>query len=149
MGGTLRGERIESDADTDHDGFTNAHESIAGTNPLDPTSRPLLNLTPGLPGQVNLIVPSEPGKRYGIWGGPDLNQAGWVLLDTVTGDGTTLTEAMEMNSQSRRFFRIQSYDHDTDGDTLMDWEELRMGFDPNSTRTGRNDETDQQRVNAQ
>ncbi|MDB6074040.1 MAG: hypothetical protein JWO89_1680, partial [Verrucomicrobiaceae bacterium] len=33
-------------ADTDHDGFTNAMESIGGTNPLDPLSYPRTELSP-------------------------------------------------------------------------------------------------------
>lgn len=126
-------------ADTDRDGFSNTIESIAGTNPLDPTSYPKTELAPGASGEVNLIWPSEAGKSYAIYGSPDLNPANFTLLGTVMGDGASILESLATNGQSRWFFKLDALDVDSDGDGLTNWEEIKIGFNPFLNRTDRND----------
>jgi hypothetical protein len=92
-------------ADADHDGFSNALESVAGTNPLDASSFPAVGMSGGIAGEVNLQWPSERGKSYAIYGSPDLNPANFTLLGTLMGDGTSITEALATNGQTRWFFR--------------------------------------------
>ncbi|MEQ1752198.1 MAG: thrombospondin type 3 repeat-containing protein, partial [Prosthecobacter sp.] len=117
-------------ADTDHDGFTNAMESIAGTNPLDSNSYPKLGMAAGLPGQVDLMWPSEIGKSYGIYGSPDLNAANFTLLGSVMGDGAAMIESLTTGNNARYFFKLEPIDVDSDGDGLTDWEENKIGFNP-------------------
>ncbi len=123
--------------DADHDGFSNALESVAGTNPLDPTSYPKTELAPGLAGEVNVIWPSEAGKSYGIYGSPDLNPANFTLLGTVMGDGASILESLATNGQSRWFFKLDALDVDSDTDGLTNWEEIKFGFDPYNSQSNR------------
>ena len=123
--------------DADHDGFSNALESVAGTNPLDPTSYPITELAPGVAGEVNMIWPSEAGKSYGIYGSPDLNPANFTLLGTVMGDGASMLESMVTNGQSRWFFKLDALDVDSDADGLTNWEEIKFGFDPYNSQSNR------------
>lgn len=133
-------------ADTDHDGFTNAEESIAGTNPLDPLSFPKMGLSPGITGQVNLQWLSEPGKSYGIYGSPDLNPSNFTLISTIKGDGSSIVQPMTTTGHPRYFFKMQPLDLDSDGDGLTDWEETQIGFNPLLNHTNRNDTADLARV---
>ncbi len=133
-------------ADTDRDGFTNATENAAGTNPLDSTSRPLMEMLPGSAGNVNASWPSEPGKLYGLYGSQALAPGSWTLLGTTSGDGTTMLEDVATNGADQWFFKLQSQDQDSDGDLLSDWEEYRIGFNPFSQHSDRNDTIDLTRV---
>jgi uncharacterized protein (DUF1800 family) len=130
---------LPSSGDADSDGFTNALESIAGTNPLDPQSYPKTQLVPSLAGEVQMQWSSEAGKIYGIYGSPDLNQANFTLLGTVMGDGTSILESLTTNGQSRWFFKLDALDVDSDGDGLTNWEEIKIDFNPFLNRTDRND----------
>lgn len=128
--------------DADHDGWSNAQESIAGTNPLDAGSHPMSAIMPGSAGQVHLAWPSEAGKSYGIYGSPDLNPANFTLLGTVMGDGTSMLEPFDTNGQSRWFFKLSTIDVDSDQDGLSDWEEIKIGFNPALNHSDRNDTDD-------
>jgi len=125
--------------DADGDSFSNAIESIAGTNPLDPLSFPRTELGSLTAGEIQMIWPSEPGKSYGIYGSPDLNPANFTLLGTVMGDGSALIESLTTNGQSRWFFKLDALDVDSDNDGLTNWEEIKIGFNPFLDRTDRND----------
>lgn len=133
-------------ADTDHDSFSNAIESAAGTDPLDATSFPQLDTSAGPAGAVNLHWFAEPGKNYGIYGSPDLNPANFTLIGSITGDGTNWMEAMSTGGQARWFFRLQASDLDSDTDGLTDWEEYQIGFNPFLDHSDRNDTADLARV---
>ncbi|MFN0077739.1 MAG: DUF1800 family protein [Prosthecobacter sp.] len=132
--------------DTDRDGFSNTLESIAGTNPLDALSFPKTEIIPGAPGEVQMRWPSQAGKRYGIHGSPDLNPANFTLLGTVTGDGAPMLEPLATNGQGRWFFKLAVADANSDLDTLSDWEELALGFNPLLTHSDRHDTDDLTRV---
>lgn len=137
-----------ANGDADGDGFSNALEAAAGTNPFDATSRPWMSLSPGVVGQVHAGWPSEPGKLYTIEGSPDLSPGSWQPLATIMGDGNALLQPLGTGGQSRWFFRLRSQDVDTDADGLTDWEEIRMGMDPKNPHTDRNDTADFARVTA-
>lgn len=133
-------------ADSDHDGFSNAAESTAGTNPFNPASRPLIELLFGGGGQVDACWPSEPGKVYDIEGSQTLAPGSWLSLAEVYGDGSMLQQPLSTGGQPRWFFRLNADDTDSDGDQLTDWEEYRLGFDPKNNHSDRNSTVDQQRV---
>jgi uncharacterized protein (DUF1800 family) len=125
--------------DADGDGFSNALESIAGTNPLDASSFPKSALLAGAPGEVLMNWPSEAGKSYGIYGSPDLNPANFTLLGTLMGDGSLVLQSLATNGQQRWFFKLDALDMDSDGDGLTNWEEIKIGYNPFLNRTDRND----------
>jgi len=134
--------------DADHDGWTNAQESAAGTSPLDSHSFPTSALAAGVSGQVHFGWSSAAGKSYSIYGSPDLNPANYTLLATVRGDGTSILTPLNINGQSRWFFKLGISDVDSDLDGLTDWEEHLIGFNPDLNHSDRNDTDDLNRVKA-
>ncbi|MGV3664405.1 MAG: DUF1800 family protein [Prosthecobacter sp.] len=127
--------------DNDRDGFSNAAESVAGTNPQDPKSFPRSTLVSGA-GGMHLSWPSAPGKRYRIHGSADLNPVNFTPLRTVMGDGAEMSESLAPNGQPRWFFKLSAEDVDSDLDGLTDWEETALGFSPSLNHTERNDTAD-------
>lgn len=131
--------------DTDGDGFSNAAESIAGTNPRDPHSFPRSVLIPGV-AEMQLVWPSAAGKRYRIYSSPDLNPASFTLQSTLMGDGSSMGQTFGTNSLSSGFFKVSAEDVDSDLDGLTDWEEITLGFNPYLNHTERDNATDLSRV---
>ena len=131
--------------DMDADGWTNASESTAGTNPLDAASHPemAIRFQAGLP---LLEWRSLPGKRYTLLSGDDLTSLA-PMGDVISGNGTEM-ELQLPSAIGREFFRMKIDDADTDGDGVNDWEELVLGFDPETNRTDHYAQTDSQRVTA-
>ena len=132
---------LQATADADKDGWTNAMESTAGTDPFDLLSHPEAGITGD-----QLKWPSLAGKRYAIQSSGNL--ASWTAVQTnIAGSGATLSWPLAP-SGGREFFKIVASDTDTDSDGVSDWEELTVGFDPATDRTGRFSQTDSQRVTA-
>ena len=131
--------------DTDKDGFTNLQESVAGTNPLDATSAPKLQIAiAGL--DVTVDWSSILGKRYTLSFNDTFDPATWQTAAIFNGTGAGLA-MLFANSAGQQFFRLQVQDLDTDTDGLTDAEEFTLGFNPNSSHTERYDQADFQRVN--
>ena len=59
--------------DADGDGFDNATEAIAGTDPFDPRSLPAVAVDSISAAEVALAAPAQPGKRYEILTSPDVS----------------------------------------------------------------------------
>lgn len=135
--------------DSDKDGYSNALEKVAGTNPLDPNSYPKLDIAPGgANGEVHLFWPSEMGKNYVLHSAPDLSPASFAPVQTFSGNGLVQGQEMAINGNSRWFFKLQPVDKDSDNDGLTDWEEAKIGFNPLLKNTDRNDTEDMPRVQA-
>ncbi|MEI6533857.1 MAG: thrombospondin type 3 repeat-containing protein [Verrucomicrobiaceae bacterium] len=137
---------VSANVDSDGDGFSNAFEEAAGTNPFDPKSRPQITLSLGGAGLFNLQWSSEPGKLYTIEGSPTLAAGSWQSMGTFMGDGNAALRSFSSGGQANWFFRLKTNDVDSDGDGLTDWEESRLGFDPHNSHTDRNDTADLARV---
>lgn len=129
--------------DFDSDGWSNAAESSAGTNPKSASSHP------GMEMALIATVPTFSwqgvrGKHYVLLASDDLTSF------TPTGD-TAAGAGAEMHFQlpaadGRKFFRMQITDVDSDGDAVNDWEEFLFGFDPARDHTDRYAQTDSERV---
>ena len=130
---------LVSSADNDSDGWSNFTEAVAGTNPLNPDSRPALTMTGGGSGEVSLNWLSQPGKNYAILGSESFS--GFTPLRSVAGIGGAQDEIVATSGYERYFFKLQASDVDSDLDGLNDWEEYTLGFDPFLNRTDRNDST--------
>lgn len=128
---------LSATGDADKDGFTNAMESAAGTNPFDPNSRPFFDLLPGAAGYVTGNWPTQPGTAYDIQTSPDLSPASWVTIGTVVGDGSDILQSLTTGGQGRYFFRLKARATDSDGDGLSDWEELKLGLLPGNSQSQR------------
>lgn len=126
---------VSAGADADRDGFTNLEESAAGTNPLDPHSRPVMNMQSGA-GQVQIRWINPGDKQYTVLTSPTLGTgAVWTSAGVFTGGAGQMTAAFSAGSTPGGFFRVQIDDLDTDGDGLFDWDERRLGLDPTRRNT--------------
>ena len=134
---------LPATGDLDADGWSNAAENSAGTNPKSATSHPGLDMA---------LVARMPtfrwvgimGKHYALLSSSNLTSF------TPTGDVAAGTGG-EMNFQlppadGQKFFRMAINDRDSDGDGVNDWEEFSLNFDPSRTHTDRDSQTDSQRV---
>lgn len=131
--------------DFDADGWSNAAESSAGTDPKSAVSHPGSNLR-FIGGNPVLNWQSVQGKRYALLASDGLT--GFAPSgDVATGTGGELAFQLPP-PDGRGFFRIRILDQDTDGDGVNDWEEGSLGFDPAQSRTDRYSQTDSQRVTA-
>ncbi len=135
---------LNPSVDTDHDGFTNLQESIAGTNPLDANSAPTLQITTiGI--NASTTWSSLLGKQYTLSTNSVIDPAGWQPVITLSGTGAGMSALFPL-SQIQQFFRLNVQDLDTDSDRLTDAEEFAIGFNPTTSHTDRYDQTDIQRV---
>lgn len=135
--------------DNDGDGYTNAEEAEAGTNPLQSTSRPSLVLA-SLPGDlVSVGWEGFAGKSYELWVRQDLDAGNWLLATEITGADEAISWAVPVAALDHSFFRLGVSDPDTDSDTLTDWEERLLGYNPDNNQTFRLwNTTDSQQVAA-
>ena len=139
---------LDPNADTDGDGWTNAQESAAGTNPFDPNSHPGLTIAPWSGAQLQLGFARIPGKRYRIESKTDLSLPSWTPEWTEVAPNTSAAAYLFGMSAGRKFWRLAVDDVDTDGDGLTDAEEWWLGFDPKTDHTERNELSDLARVTA-
>jgi len=147
-GGNLFPPGFDLQADSDGDGWTNAEEEAAGTDPFDPNSpggllRPDITHIPeswadlngdGIeehtPEAIIISWPTIAGKQYTLLYSPDL--ADWLPVpgETLVGSGTVLDYHITLTGDARIFWRVAVTDIDSDGDGLTDAEEFILGTDP-------------------
>jgi len=137
---------LTAGADNDGDGWTNAKESAAGTNPFDAASHPGLSIATWTPSQVQLGHPRIAGKRYRIESKTSLSLATWTTDFNEVASAANPVVYLFEKSPGAKFWRLRIDDADSDGDGLLDAEERWLGFDPATTRTDRNDTADLSRV---
>jgi hypothetical protein len=126
-------------ADADGDGFTNATESLAGTNPLSALDFPAFELDAAGPDALRFHWQAVPGKAYALLASSDLSAQGrlTIPLEPVTETGGTAEWLLSGQDFSRRFYQLSVTDVDSDGDGFTYAEERLLGFDPERTRTER------------
>ncbi len=135
--------------DADGDGWTNATESVAGTDPLDPGSFPGLQIATNGTGSLLVGWTGLAGKKYSLLTRADLSPGTWEpAVADVIGAGAPTQIAFTLNGATAGFFKLSIGDQDSDADGINDWEERAIGFDPTRTRTDRNSQTDAVRVPA-
>lgn len=123
--------------DNDGDGYSNAQEEKAGTHPLQSASRPSLLIAP-LPGDhVSVTWDGFAGKSYELWVRQDLDAGNWLLATNPVGAGEAISWTIPTAALDHSFFRLGISDPDSDGDTLTDWEERLLGFNPGNTQSQR------------
>lgn len=153
--GQLFGENFDANADPDADGWTNAQEAAAGTDPFDPNPpdgflRPLIAHTPAVWGDVDndgildIIIPEAvtvswvglAGKLQTLEMSLDLTVGSWVPVDEpFIGNGNQVNYGFQTDDTERRFWRVAVTDTDSDNDGLTDHEEHQLGTDPTNPDT--------------
>src|SRR5579863_8953652 len=121
---------LDPNADTDGDGVPNRLESIAATDPFDPTSFPQILGTSFSATNFNVTMLGALGKQYKLQSSPTPDGTNWATEASVilrTGATVTLSAAL---APEMRFFRFSIADVDSDGDGVNDWEEYQLGLDP-------------------
>lgn len=144
----------DPEADSDQDGWTNAEEAAAGTDPADPNPpdglvRPDTYHSPATyydpdedgipdiltPETITLEWPTIPGKKYTLLVSADLAPGSWLPCgqdSTFIGNGNDVTYGFPTGVSARSFWRIAVTDTDSDDDGLTDAEETELGLDPNN-----------------
>lgn len=149
--GELFPETFDPQADPDYDGWTNAQEADAGTNPSeanppdgylspDIAHIPAVYISPeeeggepvlSTPEAVTITWPTLAGKQYTLLYSPDLAQGSWTPLEApFTGNGGEVTYNLALAAPDHLFWRVAITDTDTDGDHLTNFEELQIGTNP-------------------
>jgi uncharacterized protein (DUF1800 family) len=128
---------INPNGDADGDGFTNAEEAAAGTNPFAPNDRvQITGISSDIHG-VHLTIPTRAGKRYQVQTCASLAPANWSNVESAhAGIEGNLTVTINLPGALQRYYRVIVSDVDSDGDGVSDWEELQLGLDPHNTHSG-------------
>lgn len=135
--------------DADGDGFSNVEEGAAGTNPLSTLDFPAMEMESGNGGAFRFQWHGVAGKKYSLLASPNLQSSPWTAaFPDVTGQGGPLQAPVETAGLSRRFFKLSVTDQDSDGDGFSDADERALGFDANTSRTGRYAQLDGPRLTA-
>ena len=129
--------------DFDADGWSNAAESSAGTNPKDSNSHPEMGMH-FVAGMPTFSWQGLKGKRYALLTSDNLTSF-IPTGDVATGTGGEMAFQLPQ-ADGREFFRMQIQDVDSDADGVNDWEEFSLGFDPARSHTDRYTLTDSDRV---
>lgn len=148
--GELFLQNFDPQADYDSDGWTNAHEAAAGTNPFAPNppdgmiqpvtghvlpvwSEPDENSEVYLisPEAVTVTWPTQAGKQYTLFYSPDLTPESWLPVgDPFIASGGGVTYGFPISQSEKCFWRVAVTDTDTDSDGLTDAEERQIGSSP-------------------
>jgi hypothetical protein len=147
----LFAETFDPQADPDADGWTNAQEAAAGTDPFS-TAHPEGHLQPETthipatwgdtdydnvldlitPEVIRVSWPTIPGKQYTLQSNPDLGSESWITVDApFIGTGTIVSYNFVTSAASRSFWRVSVLESgaDSDDDGMTDSEEFIFGSD--------------------
>lgn len=133
--------------DVDGDGFTNAEESAAGTDPRSAGSHPARLRIGALPPYVmEFRWDTVVGKRYRLLSRPDVASGPWITNFATVAASLSASAQLSTTGAISQFFRVAIDDADTDADGISDYDELALGYDPRTSRSARNDVVDAQRI---
>lgn len=119
---------LDPQSDDDFDGYTNAAESIAGTDPLDQLSSPVLNVIQDSTDSAQLSWLYVFGKSQELSSSSNLTD--WAPDSSALLLSNSLASIDTSSLAENTFFSIKTTDLFSDGDPLSDWEELALGYSP-------------------
>ncbi|MBL9145907.1 MAG: DUF1800 family protein [Verrucomicrobiaceae bacterium] len=141
---------LSASGDEDYDGCSNYVESLAGTDPRNSTDCLAVGNMAISAGSVVVTFKAEKGKKYQVWesdtpvGAPPAS--GWTMVSGAskisTQDHANDTIVFTKPVNSRKFYRLESLDADSDGDGVSDWAENKLGMDPAIASSTGNGATD-------
>ena len=153
-------ETFDPQDDADGDGWTNAEEAAAGTDPFSPQApegliRPAVAHYPAVMGEENgqpvvitpeaitVTWPTIAGKQYTIRASVDLEEGNWLPIgEPFIATGAEVTYGFETGQSPKCFYRVAVTDVDTDGDSLTDAEENELGTEPGDSDSDGNGTVD-------
>ncbi len=124
---------LDPKGDADGDGASNLQEAIAGTNPFDSNSVPVITATAVESTNVTVSMKCALGKQYQLQSLQPFSLGGWsnwTTETTVIARSGSVIALSAAASSATKFYRIAISDVDTDGDGVNDWEEYQLGLDP-------------------
>ncbi len=132
---------LSPSADEDLDGCSNLIESIAGTNPRQAGDCHKVGSTVISGGAVIFTFHAEAGKKYRVLSDDSPGGTFATVVNQVTPvagqsqfipsiDNETQTISIAKVPDSRKFYRLEVSDADSDSDGVSDWVELRTGLNP-------------------
>ena len=117
---TVSNDLSAASADADGDGFSNLQEYLAGTNPMDPFSKPQSQPpnrpTLGLVGVTNNPIPtftmqwlSETGRSYFVETSQEAFGTNWMMISTNLPGSGAMTQFTDTNAtDATRFYRVRA-----------------------------------------
>ena len=93
--------------DWDHDGFIDADECLAGTNPSDPLSILKARAEAGDPGEIDIIWSAVAGKTYRIVGSTTLDDDWETVADDLPAVVPESSHPVTIGDDTSRFFRVE------------------------------------------
>ncbi len=125
---------LAPNADEDKDGGTNFVESIAGTDPRNPSDTLRVGNTILSGNNVIFTFTSEAGKKYQVVSSDAPNGPTWTLVAgsalVPSTENAAQTIAITKPAGDRKFYKLETLDVDADGDGVSDWAERKTGMDP-------------------
>ena len=124
---------LDPDVDSDGDGVPNRLEAIAGTDPFDAHSLPLILPIIVTSNGVQVTMLGALGKKYELQASEVVcgsMATNWLTESSLIARTNTAVLLTAPANLKMKFFRVAISDVDTDGDGLSDWEEYQLGTDP-------------------
>lgn len=124
---------LDPNADADGDGASNLQEAIAGTNPFDSNSVPIIAASAMVGTNLGVTIACAPGKQYQLQSADPSSAGGltnWTTESTVVARSGSVLSLSGSTGLNTKFYRISISDVDSDGDGVNDWEEYQLGLDP-------------------
>ncbi len=125
---------LDPAGDEDKDGCSNLTESIAGTDPFDPADCTQVGDVAST--GANLVFNFKPqrGKKYQVLESDVPSGGTWTLVPgstkVSTVDGSDDSIVITRPGGTKRFYKLEVMDHDSDGDGVPDWAEHKSGTNP-------------------
>ncbi|MFO1483819.1 MAG: DUF1800 family protein [Verrucomicrobiaceae bacterium] len=135
---------LDPNGDEDKDGCSNIVESIAGTNPFLANDCFKIGDMVISGGAVVFTAKVEAGKKYRVLSADSPGSLTWspeTLQTPVNGvqeyvpsaDQTEAFISITKPADSKKFYKLETSDVDTNGDGVSDWVARKLGLNPNAT----------------
>jgi uncharacterized protein (DUF1800 family) len=132
---------LSPSGDLDGDGCSNLVESVAGTDPRDPSDCITVGNMSLSGNTITFYFDAEAGKKYRVKS-DDSPSGPFSTVVPLTHpvvanqyvpavDNPGQFVSVTKDAGSRKFYRLEVSDIDTDGDGVSDWAEISLGLNPN------------------
>lgn len=128
------------DEDSDNDGDLDKHEASLGIDPYSAYERFKIDIHTLDSENIELCWPSQPTNQFRLWYSDDLKSDSWKLypniIDADNSDETEIPLELEI---SKRFFRVELYEGQSDLGVTFNASSYNAESHPNDENTIRNE----------